>query len=92
MKSHWCDWTVPREIDPGLNAMILEEMKQLRAKKEEYDLDFPQHQRFISNWELWHIARKKIIEQLCDARVRDEDGIPALCKGDSFRLISTAKS
>ncbi len=92
MKFHRCDATVPRDSDPGLNAMILEEMKQLRAKKEEYDLDFPQHQRFISNLELWYIARNKIIEHLCDARVPYEDGIQVLFKGESFRLISRAGS
>jgi hypothetical protein len=32
--------------------------------KEAYDLDYPQHRKNIAPAELWHISRRKVIEDL----------------------------
>jgi hypothetical protein len=85
MKLHTADRTGPRANDPALNRLIMEEMHQLRLRKEEYDQDFPEHRKYMSTGELWDIARNKIMDDLCAAYVTGEEGVVVIHRGYLLR-------
>ncbi len=59
------DEEVPYERNYPLRDLILEEMAFMMCNKELYDLDFPQHFKPMSSGQLWDLARKKVLEQIC---------------------------
>lgn len=58
------DNQIPMEKDMGLAELIVQEMGSMIVYKEAYDLDYPEHSKSMSSLELWHIARKKVIQEL----------------------------
>jgi hypothetical protein len=85
MKSHIAARTGPRATDPELTRLIIEEIQQLRLRKEEFDQDFPEHRKYLSHGELWDIARNKIMDDLCAAYVAREEGVVVIQRGYALR-------
>ncbi|MBI4965331.1 MAG: hypothetical protein HY913_18790 [Desulfomonile tiedjei] len=56
---------LPYEANMKLAGMILQEMEFMSFTKERYDLSFPDHAKELSRLQMWSMARRKVVEELC---------------------------
>lgn len=54
-----------RENNRKFNGMIIREIESIMLEKQRYDFDFPDHAKMLSSQEIWHIAKSKVMEDLC---------------------------
>jgi len=57
---------LPREPNARLARLIREEMDRMVMDKEQLDAAFPEHERTVSKKDLWQMARKRVIADLCN--------------------------
>jgi len=69
---------LPYEANLKLAGMIFLEMEAMTFTKERYDLDFPDHAKDLSRLQMWTIARRKVVEQLCIPDCAAEDSLQDL--------------
>jgi hypothetical protein len=62
---------VTREPNRKLRRLIQREMESLKLNKEIYDSAHPNRSKTVSDDELWRIARKKVLQKLCEPKNGD---------------------